>query len=190
MLNPNLLDITTERLVLRLPTHDDIPSIIHYFQDNRVHFQEVSPRFPPDFFTETYWQRTLPLILQEALTDLSLRLFIFDAHQPRRVIGNCNLTQIQRNPTHSAILGYSIDLAFQGTGRMTEALHAVIDAAFTSKNLHRLTASYLPTNTRSGQLLRRLGFSIEGYARDYILINGRWADHICASLINPHWHPT
>jgi ribosomal-protein-alanine N-acetyltransferase len=38
---------------------------------------------------------------------------------------------------------------------------------------------------RSGRLLGRLGFVIEGYARDYLLVNGRWEDHVLTSLINP-----
>ena len=39
-------------------------------------------------------------------------------------------------------------------------------------------ASYLPRNDRSGVLLKRLGFEIEGKARAYLRINGRWEDHI------------
>jgi len=30
---------------------------------------------------------------------------------------------------------------------------------------------------------------VEGYARDYLLINGKWEDHILTSLVNPHWKP-
>ena len=29
--------------------------------------------------------------------------------------------------------------------------------------------------------------SVEGYARDYILINGRWEDHILTAITNPDW---
>jgi ribosomal-protein-alanine N-acetyltransferase len=50
-------------------------------------------------------------------------------------------------------------------------------------------ASYLPHNQRSGKLLKRLGFVVEGYARDYLLINGLWQDHILTSLTNPNWKP-
>ena len=35
----------------------------------------------------------------------------------------------------------------------------------------------------------RLGFVVEGYARDYLLIDDRWQDQILTSLINPDWHP-
>jgi ribosomal-protein-alanine N-acetyltransferase len=45
----------------------------------------------------------------------------------------------------------------------------------------------MPRNQRSGNLLKRLGFVVEGYARDYLLINDRWEDHILTSLTNPDW---
>lgn len=38
-------------------------------------------------------------------------------------------------------------------------------------------ANYMPTNEQSGRLLRKLGFSVEGYARDYLLLQGTWKDH-------------
>lgn len=46
-------------------------------------------------------------------------------------------------------------------------------------------ANYVPTNERSGRLLRRLGFTVEGYARDYLFIDGAWRDHVLTSLTNP-----
>ena len=38
-------------------------------------------------------------------------------------------------------------------------------------------------------LLRRLGFVVEGYARDYLFLNGQWRDHVMTSLTNPDWRP-
>ena len=70
---------------------------------------------------------------------------------------------------------------------MREALVRVISYAFDDIGLHRVKAAYLPSNERSGRLLRGLGFVVEGYARDYLLIEGRWQDQILVGLTNPHW---
>jgi ribosomal-protein-alanine N-acetyltransferase len=70
---------------------------------------------------------------------------------------------------------------------MTEALSIAINYVFEELNLHRIMANYMPHNRRSGNVLKRLGFVVEGYARDYLMINGKWEDHIFTSLINPHW---
>lgn len=38
---------------------------------------------------------------------------------------------------------------------------------------------------RAARVLQRLGFTIEGTAKDYLFLAGRWQDHILTSLINP-----
>jgi len=48
-------------------------------------------------------------------------------------------------------------------------------------------AGYVPRNRRSAAVLRRAGFTVEGYARDYLLINGHWEDHILTAITNPDW---
>ncbi|MNR55956.1 ribosomal-protein-S5-alanine N-acetyltransferase [compost metagenome] len=45
-------------------------------------------------------------------------------------------------------------------------------------------AHYMPENERSGALLKRLGFEVEGLARDYLKINGAWRDHVLTARIN------
>jgi ribosomal-protein-alanine N-acetyltransferase len=57
--------------------------------------------------------------------------------------------------------------------------------AFGALGLHRMMASYMPRNRRSGTVLRRAGFVVEGYARAYLMINGRWEDHLMTAIVNP-----
>ena len=67
---------------------------------------------------------------------------------------------------------------------MYEALRAAIEYAFDTKKLHRIMANYMLANVRSGKLLRRLNFSVEGFARDYLRIAGKWEDHVLSALTN------
>jgi ribosomal-protein-alanine N-acetyltransferase len=67
---------------------------------------------------------------------------------------------------------------------MLEAVRGAVAYAFGSLGLHRVTANYMPRNRRSGSVLRRAGFVVEGYARDYLLINGRWEDHMLTAIVN------
>lgn len=55
--------------------------------------------------------------------------------------------------------------------------------------MHRIMANYMPHNQRSGALLARLGFEREGYAKDYLLIDGKWQDHVLTALTNKEWLP-
>jgi ribosomal-protein-alanine N-acetyltransferase len=50
-----------------------------------------------------------------------------------------------------------------------------------------VAASYMPRNARSGRVLERCGFRIEGTAISYLRIDGRWEDHVLTALINPDW---
>ncbi len=68
---------------------------------------------------------------------------------------------------------------------MHESLKLTIAYAFDELNLHRVMANYAPTNVKSGRVLRRLGFRIEGYAERYLMINGVWTDQRAADLELP-----
>jgi ribosomal-protein-alanine N-acetyltransferase len=67
---------------------------------------------------------------------------------------------------------------------MSEALRATIAHVFGTLKLHRIMANHLPENTRSAALLKKLGFAVEGYARDYLFIAGAWRDHVLTALTN------
>jgi ribosomal-protein-alanine N-acetyltransferase len=92
-----------------------------------------------------------------------------------------------RGALHGATLGYGLSAQHQGQGYMTEAGQRLVAYAFDDLNLHRLMANYMPHNQRSANVLKRLGFAIEGIARDYLFINGQWQDHVLTSLVNPSW---
>ena len=119
-----------------------------------------------------------------------MQLAIFERGQLEgRVLGVCNFTAFIRSAFHACYLGYSIGQRYEGRGLMYEALAAAINYTFENLRLHRVMANYVPTNERSGRVLRRLGFTVEGYARDYLLVGGQWRDHILTSLTNTRLQP-
>lgn len=181
------LVLTTERLVLTLPGPDAAPRLVSYFQDNREHLTPWEPPFPRGLFSVPFWERRLHQNRQELAAGRSLRLVLFGRDAPKGpVIGMANFTQFVRGAFMACTLGYSLARDAQGKGLMREALEESIRYVFDDLGMHRIMANYLPTNERSGGLLKRLGFQVEGYARDYIFINGAWRDHILTSLVNPH----
>jgi ribosomal-protein-alanine N-acetyltransferase len=72
---------------------------------------------------------------------------------------------------------------------ITEALMAAIKYVFEELNLHRVMANYMPGNEKSAKLLQRLGFKVEGHARDYLRLAGDWQDHTLTALVNESWRP-
>ncbi|MDM9382859.1 GNAT family N-acetyltransferase [Chlorogloeopsis sp. ULAP01] len=179
--------LITDHLLLRIAIKDDIPKIIEYFTSNQYYLTPFYPRWDDNFFTEEYWQFQVEVNLHEFVNDRSLRLFIFLKNNYNRIIGTINFTNFVRGAAQYCNVGYSIAEAEQGKGYMTEALQAATKYVFTELKMHRITANYMPHNQRSGKLLKRLGFVVEGYARDFLLIDGQWQDHILTSLINSNW---
>jgi [ribosomal protein S5]-alanine N-acetyltransferase len=47
----------------------------------------------------------------------------------------------------------------------------------------------VPENTPSRDLLRKIGFKEEGYARKYLRINGSWRDHLLFAWISTDRRP-
>ena len=77
----------------------------------------------------------------------------------------------------------------QGKGYMLEAVRGAVRFAFQDLRLHRVMANYVPRNRRSARVLRQAGFEIEGYARAYLCLNGRWEDHVLTAITNSDWDP-
>jgi [ribosomal protein S5]-alanine N-acetyltransferase len=177
--------IKTERLLLTLPPPETSAQLLAYAIDNREHLAPWSPPRPDDYYTAAYWQDRLQLSRTEFMRGESLRLVLFKRENPlEEVVGECNFTSIARGPFQACYLGYNLDRRGEGQGLMREALRAAIDYVFSDLKLHRIMANYMPANERSARLLRRLGFTVEGYARDYLFIAGQWRDHILTSLTN------
>ena len=178
--------IVTKRLLLRLAIQDDVANILKYYTDNKAYLTPFYPAWSEHFFTAEYWHTEVEVATREFIQGQSLRLLIFSQNEST-IIGIINFRNFIRGVAQFCTVGYSLTEKEQGKGYMTEALQASIDYVFEELKMHRIMANYMPHNQSSGNLLKRLGFVVEGYARDYLFINHQWQDHILTSLTNPRW---
>ncbi|HZO15823.1 MAG TPA: GNAT family N-acetyltransferase [Polyangiaceae bacterium] len=179
------LTLHTERLVLTLPGPEAAQRMVAYFESNRRHLGPWEPPFPPGMFTTSFWERRLVQNQDEYRTGKSMRLALLDRRDPSSaILGLANFTQFVRGAFMACTLGYSLDANAEGKGLMYEALTIALRHVFDRLQMHRVQANYMPVNERSARLLKRLGFQVEGYARDYIFINGAWRDHILTALVS------
>ncbi len=174
--------LVTARLVLDVPEPEAAPRVAAYFVRNEEHLAPWEPPRAAGFTGEAFWRERLAKSRLDLLDGQALRFFVFKGDE---VVGSVNFTQIARGPFQACYLGYSIDRALEGQGYMSEALRAAIGHVFEQVRLHRIMANHLPENTRSGKLLGKLGFVVEGVARQYLFINGAWRDHVLTALTNP-----
>ncbi|HEX8087721.1 MAG TPA: GNAT family protein [Blastocatellia bacterium] len=104
-----------------------------------------------------------------------------------RIIGSINLSQILQGVFKSAYMGYQVGWPFASRGYMSEAIQLVLRHAFNRMKLHRLEANIQPENTPSIALVKRAGFTKEGYSRRYLKIGGRWRDHERWAILAEDW---
>ena len=179
--------IETDRLILKEAEVDDVPIIINYYLRNREFLKLFEPAKSDEFFTEARWVKKIKTWETTAMMDLHFYLYM--KVDISRVIGSLSFSQIVSFPVFSGMMGYSMDEKEQGKGYMAEAATAAIRFMFEEKGLHRIYAEYMPTNTRSGKLLKGLGFRVEGYVRESVLINGRWEDNLLTGLLIGDFKP-
>jgi ribosomal-protein-alanine N-acetyltransferase len=105
------------------------------------------------------------------------------------VVGSIEISRIARGNFQSAYLGYRIGAADRGQGYMTEALELALRHSFRALRLHRVEANIEPGNEASIALVRRAGFTREGFSRRYLKLGGRWRDHERWALLREDWRP-
>ncbi|HWD41183.1 MAG TPA: GNAT family N-acetyltransferase [Fimbriimonas sp.] len=176
--------LITPRLEIRMADFGEGAKLAEYYRENREFLQPYYPKFTREDFDSRAWEATLPHLRSEFDSRRSMRLCLF---QGPRLCGVANVTHASQSPRFSATLGYSIAESCQGQGLMKEALMQIVPFAFSRFHLHRLEANYMPRNERSGRLLASLGFVKEGLAREYLLINGVWEDHVLTAKLNSDW---
>lgn len=187
--------IQTERLIVRMAAPDEAQAIVDYYKENADHLAPSSSKWPPGFFEREHWEKQAILNRQEFEQDLSMRTFIYEKNSLRpatgddchAIIGSINISGIMRRAAQFCYLGYGLSRHKEGQGYMTEALRQIIPFVFDQLNVHRIMANYMPHNWRSANVLRKLGFRVEGFAREYLYLNGTWEDHVLTSLTSKNW---
>jgi [ribosomal protein S5]-alanine N-acetyltransferase len=186
-----LPELHTERLLLHASDPAFAAALAAYHRRNREAHAAWSPPMPESLFTVDGQSKRLSAAVKAAAEGTQIGWLLSLRGDEHAVIGHARFSQISRGPFCNAMLGYSIDAAHEGRGLMREALAAALADVFGPRvALHRVQANARPENTRSLQLLARLGFVVEGVAKEYLFIDGAWRDHVLTALRAPGWPAT
>ncbi len=176
-------------VLVRTAKPSDAYTIAQYFRDNKTFLKPWEPKRDADFYKVDSWAAKLVKLEELHRLGLAYYCLIFDA-ETNQMQGTISFSSLIRFPFHSCNLGYSLAENAQGHGYMRRALKLAIPYMFDVQNMHRIAASYMPRNVRSETVLNAMGFTREGFAKDYLLIDDKWEDHVLTSLINPNWKPS
>ena len=162
---------------LRAPQSGDYAEWAALRETSRAFLTPWEPTWPADDLTRSAFRRRLRRYTEDQRNDQAYAYFLFRSGD-QVLVGGLTLANLRRGVAQAGSLGYWIGAPHARRGYMTAAVTALIPYAFTTLRLHRLEAACIPTNAASISLLEKTGFEREGYAREYLCINGQWQDHL------------
>lgn len=184
-MDPVDLPLTTDRLrlrpyvesdaeaQLRILSREDVSRFV--LQDPwtaEVAETEIAKRIPrTGLETES---RALALVIETADG--------LDSLEGSRVIGDVALW-LEDGSEEKAEIGWILDPAAGGHGFATEAVIAVLNAAFDHYGLHRVFAQMDARNTASAKLAQRIGMRQEAHLRKDWWSKGEWTDTLIFGML-------
>jgi len=175
--NETMPGITGAGVTLRAPQSGDFAEWAALREGSRKFLVPWEPTWPSDDLTRSAFRRRLKRYAEDQRSDLAYAFLIFRS-EDSAMVGGLTVANIRRGVAQAGSIGYWIGAPFARKGYMTAALRALMPYGFSTLRLHRLEAACIPNNAASIRLLEKTGFKREGYAREYLCINGVWQDHL------------
>jgi [ribosomal protein S5]-alanine N-acetyltransferase len=169
-----------DAVCLRLPAAADYAVWVAERSESRTFLKPWEPTWSTEDLTRAAFKRRVRRVQREAAEQSGFAFLIF-RRDDETLLGGVTLSNIRRGVAQSCSLGYWMSVRHAGRGYMRRAVDLILDFAFDDLRLHRVEAACIPGNDRSLGLLEKAGFVREGYARRYLLIDGRWQDHVLLS---------
>jgi len=177
-----------KRLILRAPERTDWRAWAELRGASRTFLAPWEPSWSDDALTRAAFRRRLARYALEWHSDQGYT-FLLMRIDDNALIGGISLTNVRRGVAETCSIGYWVGERHARQGYMTEGLALTLRFAFERLKLHRLEAACLPHNAASRGLLLKSGFREEGYAREYLCIDGKWQDHVLFGILASEWQP-
>jgi ribosomal-protein-alanine N-acetyltransferase len=176
------------RTELRAPERQDWQPWAELRHASRAFLAPWEPSWSDDALSRGAFRRRLARYALEWHSDQGYTFLLF-RHEDDALLGGISLTNVRRGVAESCSIGYWVGAPYARQGYMTEGLDLTLKFAFERLRLHRLEAACLPHNAPSRGLLLKAGFREEGYAREYLCIDGKWQDHVLFGMLASDWRP-
>lgn len=174
--------LTGPRVLLRPPETRDGKAWAALRRASEDFLRPWEPTWPSDASTVAAFHRRRLQVKDEWRAETGYGFLIF-GRENGEMLGGITLSNVRLGVARTGSLGYWSGAPHARKGYMTEAVRCVLDYSFGHLQLHRVEAACLPENEPSRGLLLKCGFLEEGFAREYLKINGRWCDHITFGIL-------
>tara|TARA_B100000686_G_scaffold116770_1_gene124038 strand:- start:61 stop:645 length:585 start_codon:yes stop_codon:yes gene_type:complete len=172
-----------KNVFLRPPEYKDWQEWSQLRKENMSYLKPWEPTWNIHELERSHFVKRVRFFEKLSINDEAYSFLIFE--KPNfQLIGEININNIQRGVVQSCSIGYWISENKMGLGLMREAISLIKKFSFDELELHRIEAACLEKNQRSLNTLKKNHFNIEGVAKKYLKIDGKWQDHVLLSCIN------
>jgi len=179
---PEILPITTKRLVLRRFAGEDAAAFRAYRNDPKVAryqgWEGCGEREAQEFVEQ---HGTQPFGVPGEWLQIAIALKESD-----ELIGDCAV-RIHPHDSRQATIGGTLSRPYQRHGYAVEALSRLFDCLFVHAKLHRVVADADVKNTSAWKLMEQLGMRREGHLKQSLWFKGRWADEYLYAILHEEW---
>jgi ribosomal-protein-alanine N-acetyltransferase len=170
---------------IRRLTRSDAEALARLRAENRSFFEPWEPEHPSQLDTVAGQLRDLDNRERDWAADKRYSFAI--VAENGTLVGAVILSNVARGALQNATIGYYVGSANNGQGYATAAVKHAVGFAFNSIGLHRVEAGVMDHNPASKRVLEKAGFRLEGYARNYLKIDGEWRDHHIFAITKEDW---
>ncbi|MEV0810502.1 GNAT family protein [Micromonospora sp. NPDC050200] len=176
------LPIRTERLLLRQYRIEDVDALLAYYSDPLVARYIPWEPWSREFAAKVVARR----IHSSGITGAESRLALVAEHEGE-VVGDVILWPADETLSRGE-MGWAFHPSVAGQGFATEAVRALIGAAFEHCGMHRVIAHVDARNEASARLCERVDMVKEAHLRQDHWTKGEWTDNLIYGLLAEQWH--
>lgn len=174
---PIPLPLVTDRLTLRLHRPGDVEALLAYYSD-----PEVARYLLDDPWTREKAQKEITTLVGRTGLGSEARSLALVVEHEGQVVGDLAIW-LNDATGRKAEIGWVFSPQSAGKGIATEAVTALIEAAFAHHDLHRIEAQMDARNDASARLSERLGMQREAHLRQNWWMKGEWTSTLVYGLL-------
>jgi [ribosomal protein S5]-alanine N-acetyltransferase len=175
--------LSTERMVLREITEDDVEAVYQIRSDYEVTKYNTGHPLTSYLEAKVLINNIASDYEQQASIRWGLALKVSDA-----LVGMCGFNYWDRINKRASV-GYDLARTYWGRGLMPEALHRILQFGFEEMELNRIEADCTSLNKASERVLEKVGFKHEGLQREQYFEDGQFYDLLLFSLLRSEFKP-
>jgi len=178
------LEYKFDNISLRVLDTQYASMILLFCDKSKEIFEQYEIDKPLNFYTLAFQKKLIEAEYDGFLHGTYVRFYMFDRRFPDKIIGTISFSDMKRTAFFSCQIGYKIDPDYINQGYGFKMLSNSIRIMENECNMHRIGAYILPDNQPSIKLVEKVGFQLEGIAKSYVLMNGKWIDHLSYAYIS------